>query len=158
VVTVSSAVALWGRVDLDNLQSERSYSPSRTYANSKLANLHFMLELGRRAPWLTSVAAHPGATHSNLQQHTGLGTKLVMGVIGQQADRGALPSLYAAVGETATGEFYGPCMMVHMNGSPVEVRLPKRANDVAVARALWDASERLTGVRFELDTSVSMSA
>jgi len=73
VVTVSSAVALWGRVDLDNLQSERSYSPSRTYANSKLANLHFMLELGRRAPWLTSVAAHPGATHSNLQQHTGLG-------------------------------------------------------------------------------------
>ncbi|MGD0678626.1 MAG: oxidoreductase [Polyangiaceae bacterium] len=157
-VTVSSAVAYWGRIEFGNLQSERSYSPARAYASSKLANLLFMLELGRRASWLTSVAAHPGATHSNLQQHTGLGVKLVMAVIAQQADRGALPSLYAAVGDVATGEFYGPALIFHMQGSPVEVRLPKRALNLESARNLWDASERLTGVRYELDSTVSQSA
>src|SRR5262249_59920692 len=73
VVTVSSAVAYWGRVDLDNLQSERRYSPSGTYASSKLANLLFMLELGRRAPWLPGVSADPGATPSKRRPHPGLG-------------------------------------------------------------------------------------
>ena len=158
VVTLSSGTAYFGRVRLNDLQSESRYSPSGTYAASKLANLYFMLELGRRAPWLTSVAAHPGATHSNLQQYTGLGTTIVMSFIGQEAAEGALPSLYAATGEAASGEFYGPARLFNMNCPPVEVRLPKRAVDVGTARSLWEASERLTGVRFELEEPLKRSA
>jgi hypothetical protein len=37
-----------------------------------------------------------------------------------------------------------------MNGPATRVRMPKRANDVAMAQALWKASERLTGVTFDL--------
>jgi len=158
VVTLSSGLAYVGRIRLDDLQSERRYSPSGTYANSKLANLLFMVELGRRAPWLTSVASHPGATHSNLQVHAGFASRLVMALIGQTADRGALPSLYAATGDVATGEFFGPRHLFNMQGSPVEVSLPKRAKDASLARSLWDASEKLTGVHYELDAPVARSA
>jgi NAD(P)-dependent dehydrogenase (short-subunit alcohol dehydrogenase family) len=158
VVTVSSGMAYIGRVKLDQLQSERRYVPYITYSASKLANLYFMLELGRRAPWLTSVAAHPGATFTNLQKHTGLGTRMSMKLVAQTADRGALPSLYAATGEVASGEFFGPRGFLNMNGPPVEVKLPKRARDSATAQGLWERSEQLTGVRFALDTAVRASA
>ena len=158
VVALSSGTAYFGRVDLDNLQSERRYSPSFSYAQTKLANLYFMLELGRRAPWLLSVAAHPGATHTNLQQYTGLSTKVVMSLIGQQADHGALPTLYAAVGEVASGEFYGPRYLLNMQGPPVQVGLPRRAHDTGLARALWEASEKRTGVRYEIDALLRKSA
>jgi NAD(P)-dependent dehydrogenase (short-subunit alcohol dehydrogenase family) len=158
VVTISSGAAYFGRIKLDDLQSERRYIPFVTYAQSKLANLLFMLELGRRAPWLTSVAAHPGATYTNLQKHGGAGMRLSMKLIAQTADRGALPSLYAAAGEVQSGEFYGPRHLFNMQGPPVEVRLPKRARDTAMAAALWQRSEQLTGVRFDLDSAVSLSA
>jgi NAD(P)-dependent dehydrogenase (short-subunit alcohol dehydrogenase family) len=158
VVTLSSIAGYYGRLKLDDLQSERRYIPFLVYGQSKLANLLFMLELGRRAPWLTSVAAHPGATYTNLQKHGGVGMKLSMKLIAQQADRGALPSLYAAAGEVASGEFYAPRNVFHMSGPPVEVKLPKRARDEAAARALWQASETLTGVRYQLDSAVSLSA
>jgi NAD(P)-dependent dehydrogenase (short-subunit alcohol dehydrogenase family) len=158
LVIVSSLVAYWGKLDLDDLQATRSYGPNRVYSATKLANLLFMKELERRVPWLTTVSAHPGATNTNLQQHAGAGGRLIMKVIGQAADRGALPSLYAATCEVATGEFYGPRNLMHMQGPPVEVRLPKRAHNVEVARRLWDASERLTGVTFDVDAAVTKSA
>jgi hypothetical protein len=40
-----------------------------------------------------------------------------------------------------------------MRGAPVEVPLPKRARDAEIGRALWLASERLTGVEYDLDAS-----
>ncbi len=148
VVSVSSGMAYIGKVELANLQSERRYSSFMTYSATKLANLLFMAELGRREPWLVSVAAHPGATRTNLQQHTGFFTELSMKLIGQPAPEGALPTLYAATDAVATGEFIGPSRLFNMNGPPVEVKLPKRATDEAAARTLWERSEALTGVRF----------
>jgi NAD(P)-dependent dehydrogenase (short-subunit alcohol dehydrogenase family) len=159
VVTVSSGVAYYGGVDLSDLQLAKRYSPFRAYIASKAANLYFMRELGRRAPWITSVAAHPGATYSNLQKHTqGLGMGMMMSIFAQQADRGALPSLYAATCDVRSGEFYGPRNRFHMQGPPVEVRLPKRILDDATAVALWVASEELTSVRYRLDESVRRTA
>ncbi|MEO6953137.1 MAG: oxidoreductase [Polyangia bacterium] len=149
VVSLSSAMAYIGKMDLTNLQSERRYSGYMTYSATKLANLLFMEELGRREPWLVSVAAHPGGTRTNLQQHAGFFTALSMKLVGQDPPDGALPTLYAATDAIATGEFIGPRKLFHMNGPPVEVKLPKRAMDQAAARALWERSEELTGVRYE---------
>jgi len=104
------------------------------------------------------VAAHPGAARPSLQRYTGLGTKIVMSLIGQESPEGALPSLYAAAADVASGEFYGPAHLFHMNGPPVGVRLPKRAADAVTARRLWEASEQLTGVDFELDAPLKRSA
>jgi NAD(P)-dependent dehydrogenase (short-subunit alcohol dehydrogenase family) len=150
VVTLSSTAAVMGSIALDDLQSERRYRPMRAYAASKLANLHFMLELGRRADWLTSVGAHPGATSSNLQKHA---FGRITPIIGQHASQGALPSLRACVDAVASGTYFGPKDWFQMRGAPIAVSLPRSARDPAVGRALWDASEALTGVRFDLAPS-----
>jgi hypothetical protein len=49
VTTVSSSAARFGRLEWDDLQAERRYSPVRAYNASKLANLLFGLELDRRS-------------------------------------------------------------------------------------------------------------
>jgi NAD(P)-dependent dehydrogenase (short-subunit alcohol dehydrogenase family) len=158
VVTLSSGTAYFGCVDFANLQGEKRYSAAFNYAQSKLANLMFMLELARRAPWLRSVAAHPGAAHTNLQQYTGVLTKITMRFLGQDAAAGALPSLYAATADVASGQFFGPREKFNMNGSPIEVRLPRRAKDAATARALWEVAEKLTGVPYEFGAPLRRSA
>ena len=148
VVTVSSAMAYFAKVDVDDLQSERRYAPMRAYGISKLSNLLFMLELDRRfaEAGILSVAAHPGSTTTNLQKYA---FKWAMPLFGQTADVGALPTLYAAVGDdVAGGTFFGPRKMFGMWGPPSIARLPKRAKDEAVAAALWDRSLELTGVAF----------
>jgi NAD(P)-dependent dehydrogenase (short-subunit alcohol dehydrogenase family) len=151
VVTVSSGVAPMGRVDLANLQSEVRYSPMRTYAATKLANLLFMRELERRAGPLgvVSVAAHPGATVTNLQRYA---FKRTTRLFGQPADQGALPSLYAAVGEDVVGgTYYGPRHLFGVFGPPAVVSLPRDALDASRASELWARSEELTGVKYGLD-------
>jgi NAD(P)-dependent dehydrogenase (short-subunit alcohol dehydrogenase family) len=149
VVTVSSSVAYFGKVELDNLQSERHYGPMRTYAQSKLANLYFMLELHRRAPGVVSVAAHPGASATNLQRESNLSSWFVR-TLGQSAEQGAWPSLYAAVADGVGGTFIGPRDRFGMVGPPKQAKLPKRALDPGLAAELWTRSEELTGVRFEI--------
>jgi NAD(P)-dependent dehydrogenase (short-subunit alcohol dehydrogenase family) len=157
VVTVSSSVALWARLELDNLQSEQRYAPMRSYGQSKLANLLFMLELDRRAgASLVSAGAHPGATQSGLQKYQ---FKNVIKLFGQPARRGALPSLYAAVGEEVQGgSYFGPRHLFGMQGPPAPCKLPSRAKDATLAAALWEKSEQLTGVTYDLPRSAAAPA
>jgi NAD(P)-dependent dehydrogenase (short-subunit alcohol dehydrogenase family) len=155
VVTISSGMAAFGKIQFDNLQGERKYVPMDVYSQSKLANLLFMLELGRRAPWLTSVSAHPGATQSNLQKHA---FKFAVKVFGQSAPNGALPSLRAASAPCPSGTYFGPRALFNMRGAPVELSPPRRALDVEVARKLWEASEALTRVRYALDEQTLQAA
>ena len=146
VVTVSSSISNFARVDLDNLQSDRRYTPMGAYAQSKLANLLFMLELERRALGPLSAAAHPGATITNLQKYAF--SRLVK-LMGQPAAQGALPTLFAATApDAAGGAYYGPKDRFGMVGPPKLTRMPRRAFDAELAGALWERSEQLTGVRY----------
>ena len=159
VVTVSSSASNQGRIEFDNLQSERLYKPMfQAYAQSKPADLIFSQELQRRlnamgSPIL-STAAHPGYAVTNLQaDHLGLGMKLIITTmkpfLSQDAAHGALPTLYAAVAEGAVaGGYYGPDGFAELKGYPTTVPIPKAALDEAVAKRLWSESEHLTGVSF----------
>ncbi len=161
VITVSSAVATVGRVDLANLQSEVRYAPMRAYAQTKLANLLFMRELDRRgsrggAGQLTSVAAHPGSTVTHLQRYA---FARITRLIGQPADRGALPTLYAAVGDDVRGGMYfGPRDRFGTVGPPSVASLPGRALDATLASELWARSEELTGVKYAFDEAAGAPA
>src|SRR6202453_4698138 len=99
VVTVSSSASNQGKIEFDNLQSERVYKPMfQAYAQSKLADLIFAQELQRRlkaagSPIL-STAAHPGYAVTNLQaDHVRPGLKMLMAVmkplLSQDAANGA---------------------------------------------------------------------
>ncbi len=159
VVTVSSSASNQGKIEFDNLQSERVYKPMfQAYAQSKLADLIFSLELQRRlkavgSPVL-STAAHPGYAVTNLQaDHLPLGLKILTATmkpfLSQDAARGALPTLYAAVAEEAeAGGYYGPDGIAELKGYPTSVPVPKAALDEMIAKRLWVESERLTHVTF----------
>jgi hypothetical protein len=67
----------------------------------------------------------------------------------QSADMGALPTLYAATAPDAVGgAFYGPDGFIEQRGYPHRVGSTRASRDEVVARALWQRSEDLTGVRF----------
>jgi NAD(P)-dependent dehydrogenase (short-subunit alcohol dehydrogenase family) len=161
VVTVASGAHRRGRIAFDDLQSERGYDGWRAYSQTKLANLLFAFELGRRAAaaglGLRSVAAHPGLARTNLARGSAmdgnriqkLAIVLGMRVLAQSDARGALPSLYAAtVPDLPSGSYVGPDGLLERRGHPKLVSASKAAYDEAVARRLWKVSEDLTGVRY----------
>lgn len=162
VVTVSSMLHWFGSLDFGDLMSERAYDPWTAYHRTKLANLLFMRELGRRAlavgSDLVSAAAHPGYARTNLQyagpQMAGRrGTEAVMrlgnALLGQSADTGALPQLRAATDpDVRSGDYFGPRGAAEQRGLPKRVRMSSNAQDDTAARLLWEASEDLTGVRY----------
>jgi NAD(P)-dependent dehydrogenase (short-subunit alcohol dehydrogenase family) len=160
IVTVSSNNHKMGRLSLDDLQGEQQYSRWGAYAQSKLANLLFALELDRklkavRLP-MVSVAAHPGYSATNLQLsgpplQERIVLRLANRVIAQSAEMGALPILYAATfPDLPGGSYVGPDGPAEMRGFPTLVQPSARANDVGLANLLWQISERLTGVRFDV--------
>lgn len=166
VVNLSSIYARAGRLDWDDLQSEKSYRPGRAYGLSKLAMLMFARELNRRsaaAGWgILAAAAHPGATITNLQS-TGplrgrspesLRTRLnalqyrVPGLY-QNVDQGILPALFAATSPDAVGGgYYGPSGFQEVTGGPSPASVPKRALSTADSARLWTLSEQLGKVTF----------
>jgi NAD(P)-dependent dehydrogenase (short-subunit alcohol dehydrogenase family) len=164
VVTVSSFVHRFGSLRLDDLMSEQSYDPWQAYYRSKLANLLFMRELGRRAAVadvdLVSAAAHPGWARTNLQYVGARATgrrggvavaRAANAVLGQSATTGALPQLRAATDpEVRSGDYFGPRGLGEQRGLPRRVGMSRAARDDRAARLLWEASERLTGVGYAL--------
>jgi NAD(P)-dependent dehydrogenase (short-subunit alcohol dehydrogenase family) len=167
VVTVSSAEHKGGSIHFDDLTGERSYSPRAFYQQSKFANVLFGLELDRRVRaagiGVRSVLAHPGYAATNLQSSgpTGLAKQLMKvsnRLIAQSAETGALPEIYAAVDPAArSGRFYGPGGFAELRGYPAEVQPVAAARNEETARRLWEISEQLTGVTWNLQAVPSPS-
>jgi NAD(P)-dependent dehydrogenase (short-subunit alcohol dehydrogenase family) len=168
VVTVSSGMHRVGKIHLDDLNFEqRRYQRWPAYAQSKLANLLFTLELSRRLAEAGSdvraVAAHPGYASTNLQSHTGSALQngiMAIGnrLIAQSDEMGALPTLFAATQDIPSGSYVGPDGIGEQRGHPKLVGRSGAAQDEATARTLWDNSEKLTGVSFPVAAIASSSA
>jgi NAD(P)-dependent dehydrogenase (short-subunit alcohol dehydrogenase family) len=165
VVTVSSTGHRLGSIDFDDLNwARKPYKAWRAYGQSKLANLLFTSELQRRltaagSPVLAT-AAHPGYASTNLQFHSGRRLLDLISIAGnrliaQDADGGALPTLYAAVADIPGNSFAGPGGFMQQRGTPKLVGRSKAAQDSDLARRLWDVSEALTGVRFPLGVAAA---
>ena len=147
-------------MSFDDLQGERRYSRWDAYGQSKLANLLFAFELDRRLRAaglpLSSIAAHPGYSATNLQLSAPpLYERIVMRLgnrlLAQSAEMGALPILYAATApDVAGGSYIGPDGPGEKRGYPTPVVSSDQARDVAAARRLWDISEQLTAVTYDL--------
>jgi NAD(P)-dependent dehydrogenase (short-subunit alcohol dehydrogenase family) len=158
VVTVASQAERLGRIDFDDLNWERKpYRTSSAYAQSKLANLLFTAELQRRldaaGSGVLATAAHPGFVATNIYHHTGTRrlsdfvSTIMIRLLAQDADRGALPILYTTVADIPGNSFIGPRHFAHMRGAPELIRRSATAQDADLARRLWAVSEQLTGMR-----------
>ncbi|WP_419759976.1 SDR family oxidoreductase [Acidisoma sp.] len=170
VVEVSSIAHRRATIGLKDLQGERSYSPWRSYGQSKLAMLMFAIELQRRSDaggWgLMSLAAHPGIARTELFTN-GPGSAriqklmigLVMPFVSQSAAAGALPLLFAATAPGAiAGAYYGPSGLREMKGAVGPARIMPQAWDTETAARLWQVSEALTGVTFGAEAAVPLTS
>jgi NAD(P)-dependent dehydrogenase (short-subunit alcohol dehydrogenase family) len=157
IVNQSSFGHRLGRIRFDDLFFEqRGYTRWPPYFQSKLANLLFTYELHRRlreaGSHVRALTAHPGASRSHLGMQGHGVTNIAMRPVQlflQPASMGCLPLVRCAVDPDAqSGEFYGPLVMYA--GPPRREKPSKRARNAADARALWQKSEELTGVAFDV--------
>jgi NAD(P)-dependent dehydrogenase (short-subunit alcohol dehydrogenase family) len=163
VVSVTSTGRHAGRaLDPGNPHLAGSYDPWRAYGQSKLANLHFALELDRRfrAAGLParSIVVHPGFTNTDLQARSvretrgGSSQRFFLRLArstGMTPADGARSQLRAATDPDGKGgDFYGP--LFFNNGPPVRKPILRRIGmDTAIAR-LWEVSERETGLKLDV--------
>jgi NAD(P)-dependent dehydrogenase (short-subunit alcohol dehydrogenase family) len=145
VVNVASDAHRRGRINLQDLQGERSFSGWGAYSNSKLANVLFTTELARRLRGtdVTANCLHPGVVRTGFAQ----GAQGLFGLFFKHAapllltpERGAQTSIYLASSpevEGVSGEYFKRCR---------RVRPSKSGQDAALAAQLWVKSAQLTGV------------
>ncbi len=160
VVNVSSIAHRGEKIHLDALNPDPSrYNRWRAYGRSKLANLLFTYELQRRletasVEHIVALASHPGVSKTNIAQGYGVLAQIFMPFVGlflQSAKMGSLPILRAATDPSAMGgQYYGPDGPKERRGYPVIVSSTPESHDHEVARRLWEISEELTGVQFEI--------
>ena len=156
IVSLSSMAHRWGNIRFDDPNFKNGYNKREAYGQSKIACLMFAYELNRRlakAGYTTlSVAAHPGVAATNLTQHLPAFLNLftpLMGLVLNNASDGALPTLYAALGDDIKGgDYCGPKDMRQMRGAPIKVGSNRASRDETAATKLWAMSEVMSGVKF----------
>ena len=166
VVTITSVAAQRAVLAVDALEAQLlapdPYEPMQVYARTKLANQVFTAELHRRARparvHLRSIAAHPGIAATGMfstnlrnrgQRFTPGLIDLGQRVVFQSAAKGAECSVRAATDEHLHGaEMIAPRWGRQSRGQPIVVPLVAHALDRDLGAALWDLSERLSGVTY----------
>jgi NAD(P)-dependent dehydrogenase (short-subunit alcohol dehydrogenase family) len=164
VVNTSSGAERYGNISawLKDIHQERRYERWTAYGHSKLAQLMFAIELNRRFQQFNvkaaAIGAHPGFARTNLRVsrmsvESNLFHKYLnwfFEQISQSQELGALPLLYAAADpEAEAGAYYGVDGLLEIRGYPKKVRPSRQAHNEAVARQLWEISEKLTGITYE---------
>ena len=144
VVTTASDAHNGGRLDLDDLQSEKSYSAMRVYGTSKLCNILFTRELAKRAPELHANCFHPGVVRTGFGKNDN-GIWKVLTTLGapffRSPDRGARSLVWLATsaeGGRLTGEYIVDEKVAQPNAA---------ARDPELAQALWERSASLVGLQ-----------
>ncbi|MCB9556234.1 MAG: SDR family NAD(P)-dependent oxidoreductase [Deltaproteobacteria bacterium] len=142
VVIVSGEYHRRARIDFDDLQGERHYSPLRAAAQATLAKAVFSVELARR--WadcgITANCFHPGIVRSGLTRglpwYLRLAVKTVEPFLASP-ERGARTSVFLASSPKiggVTGSYFIDCRAV---------RPAAAVNDPRLAERLWRVSEAL---------------
>ncbi len=153
VVSLSSLAHRWSSIRFEDVNFEKSYDTKLAYGQSKFACLMFAYELDRRFKAAgiqsMSLAAHPGLSNTGLFQSSPLYFKLLSPLIGQSAENGTKPSLYAATAsELKGGEYIGPGGFQEWRGEPKIVDSNEASKNRDNAKKLWDLSEQLTSVKY----------
>ena len=140
VLTVSAPSTV--AVDLDDLQSERSFRGMRAFGASKTANLLFTFALARRLDpaEVTANALHPGLVKSSLTREMPGPARGVMRLVSAEPAHAG-----DTIGELMTSpRFAGVTGRFFKGTRPIEP--PKVASDEAAQERLWEESARLTGL------------
>lgn len=134
-------------IEFDNISGERGYSVGKAYAQSKLANSLFSLELARQLTGtrITSNSLHPGVINTHIVRHESTlirtAFSLFTAVSGKTIAQGAATSCYVATSPllgSTSGAFFEDCNAVTVGGD-------HHLYDTEMAANLWRLSENLVG-------------
>ena len=143
VVTTASDAHRGGRLDLEDLQSERSYAAMRVYGTSKLCNILFTRELAKRAPELHANCFHPGVVRTGFGKNDGGIWKLLTTLGGpffRSPERGARSLVWLATSQEG-GQLTGEYIQDEQVAQPSSA-----ARDPELATSLWERSATLVGL------------
>jgi NAD(P)-dependent dehydrogenase (short-subunit alcohol dehydrogenase family) len=167
-VSLSSVGHRRAPVDLDDPNfDKRAYDKWAAYGQSKSANSLFAVELDRRGRGhgVRAFAVHPGGILTGLVRHMTEDELAAYGIVRAEGAlqahapgyktvaQGAATSVWCAVSPTLNGRggvYCEDCDIAAAVPGDSKVLSGVRpwAIDKAVAQALWDLSERLTGLRW----------
>jgi NAD(P)-dependent dehydrogenase (short-subunit alcohol dehydrogenase family) len=143
VVTTASDAHEQGRLDLEDLQSQKGYGAMRAYGTSKLCNILFTRELARRAPELHANCFHPGVVRTGFGKNENGFWKLATTLGGpffRSPARGARSLVWLALSDQAaqlTGEYVQDERVTQPSAA---------AQDAALAEGLWERSAAPVGL------------
>jgi len=149
IQTASLAARLMAKFDIEDLQSENSYSAQAAYGNAKLANILFTSELQRRfgGEGINAAAFHPGIVGTSFASDTAGFMKFIYHgpfkrFFTVDADKGANQLIWLAEAtpglQFETGAYY--------ESGKIASKVNPLIHDEALAKQLWDRSATLVGI------------
>jgi NAD(P)-dependent dehydrogenase (short-subunit alcohol dehydrogenase family) len=147
IVSTASDAHRSGKLDFDDLQSEKSYGSFRVYGTSKLCNILFTRELARRLDGadVTANCLHPGFVGTRFGQNnaSNIFTKLLRDAVmslGISPEEGAKTIIHLASSPdvaTISGEYFYKCKVAEPTAA---------AQNDADGKRLWDVSAKIAGL------------
>ncbi|KAK0058283.1 retinol dehydrogenase 12 [Biomphalaria pfeifferi] len=148
IINVSSVMNNYGNIDLQNLNAEKSYSPSKCYAASKLAMVLFTRELARKleGSGVTANVLHPGVVNTDLFRNLSFlfryPIKGFVTLFCKTPEEGAQTSLHLALSDdvkTVSGKYFADCRLMESGANPI-------IHNKELAEKLWKHSCEMTGL------------
>jgi NAD(P)-dependent dehydrogenase (short-subunit alcohol dehydrogenase family) len=147
IVSTASGAHVGNKLNFDDLQSEKSYSPFAVYGRSKLMNILFTRELTKRlaGTGVTANCLHPGFVGTRFGDESGglmswvikLGKNFAL-----TPEQGAETIIYLASSDDVAGKSGGYY-------EKKQFTAPSRAaQSDADAKRLWDISAKIAGMGF----------
>lgn len=146
IINVSSNAHYGGTLDFNDLNLSKFYFGLTAYQRSKLANVLFTYELARRlaSTTITANALHPGLIATDIFRRSyGILGPFIKWIISRRSitlEEGADNTIFLSTSadvEGVTGKYF-----VKRNA----VKSAPLSYDEALAKQLWDVSEKLTGL------------
>jgi NAD(P)-dependent dehydrogenase (short-subunit alcohol dehydrogenase family) len=143
IVNVASRAHKRTHIDFENLQGEKHYAGFRAYGQSKLANVLFTYELARRleGTGVTVNCLHPGVVSTGFGKNNPGWARLVATLFApflRTPEEGARTIVYLATSpalEGVSGKYFA---------DERQATSSRDSYDGALARRLWEISEKLT--------------
>ncbi|TYA74961.1 SDR family NAD(P)-dependent oxidoreductase [Seonamhaeicola marinus] len=164
IVTVGSMGYDMGikTIKFDDLNWDKDYTPNNAYSQSKLAQIMSMYELQNKLKEagkidIKAYVCHPGSSRTNLINTSGsfmmkfIFNLMKLSPLTQSAEKGAYPQLMCATEPNLEQSgFYGPTGRSNWVGPVGAHEIKPHAKDSAVAKRLWELSERETGIKWNI--------